>query len=564
MPGNYPKLFLRQVPDTSPPQFQITNGETGQPAPPAAVESPHTFPIPDAGDATLTSEMRWYLETFLKHPFDPWTQKAERFERALKRWGTRAFKALFDNLDAGHWIPHEADAVLDFTITCDEPALLAWPWEALHFPKLGFLGHRARIQRRLSKDVPDPPELPALPKDTIRILLVTARPYENDVDYRSISRPLVDLIRDQQLPAEVHVLRPPTFDGLKAHLREHPDEYHILHFDGHGGYGLGAPENPGADGGDASIYLKGHEGRLLFEKLDGKPDDIRAETLAAGLKGCHIPYVVLNACRSGAIDEHAHQGSAFASVAGALVSAGFRGVLAMSHNLTVTGADQFLPAFYAELFQSGNLLEAARAGRLKMFERPQRSAWNPKAELQDWLLPVVYQQRDDFDLGFVSNPAPPKTERAFELPEEARIRETFTFRGRDAAIHALERRLGKKTPAILIHGLGGIGKTTLARHFLRWLHETGGLDQPPIWINFEGVQPASAGVWALNQIGRPLMGDGFDANKPEHREALTQQLLALDKPLLIVWDNFESISQLANHDGERMSTSVEAGRPETD
>jgi hypothetical protein len=73
---------------------------------------------------------------------------------------------------------------------------------------------------------------------SIHILLITARPYEGDVRYRALSRPLVELIEKQLLPAQVTALRPPTFDTLRAHLRERPAYYHIVHFDGHGGYGL--------------------------------------------------------------------------------------------------------------------------------------------------------------------------------------------------------------------------------------------------------------------------------------------------------------------------------------
>ena len=68
----------------------------------------------------------------------------------------------------------------DILISCDDPELLAWPWEALHDPALGFFGHRARIQRRLSKDMPDPPKLPALPQDRIRNqICIASKPLYN-------------------------------------------------------------------------------------------------------------------------------------------------------------------------------------------------------------------------------------------------------------------------------------------------------------------------------------------------------------------------------------------------
>ncbi len=67
------------------------------------------------------------------------------------------------------------------------------------------------------------------------ILLITARPYEADVGFRALSRPLLDLIAQDNLPVSVEMLRPPTFEQLRAFLHARPSHYHIVHFDGHGG-----------------------------------------------------------------------------------------------------------------------------------------------------------------------------------------------------------------------------------------------------------------------------------------------------------------------------------------
>jgi tetratricopeptide (TPR) repeat protein len=520
------KLGISQVPGVQPAQFIARNRDTEQSAPPAVVPSPYDWPVPGAGTEPLMTQLRWYFETFLGYPFEPYITRAAEIEDALKAWGTATFKALFNNLEAGQWLPRQAGAVLDILISCDEPELLAWPWEALHDPVLGYFGHRARIQRRLSLEAPEPPKLPALPKDCIHVLLITARPFEHDVSYRSVSRPLVELIRREQLPASVHVLRPPTFDNLLRDLNERPGFYHILHFDGHGGYGTRAPEL-------VSGHFRGHEGRLMFETDTGQPDEVTADRLATMLAGCRVPFVVLNACRSAQLDAQAAEGRAFASVAGALVHAGFRGVLGMAYNLTVRGAQQFLPAFYQHLFKQGNLLEAAREGRLRMFDQASRSAWNPKVTLQDWLLPVVYQQREDFGLGFAQQAAPPAD--AVPLPEAATVAETLAFVGRDAAIQALERELRAPAAGVLVHGLGGVGKTTLARHFLQWLRDTGGLTHPPLWFGFDDIRSAE---FVFNQTGRALFGAQFDSAQPQHYAALVKALR--EKPLLLVWDNFES------------------------
>ena len=62
------------------------------------------------------------------------------------------------------------------------------------------------------------------------------------------------------------VRRPPTFDRLRGHLRERPDTYHILHFDGHGAYGVAVP---GGDPPSAHRMQAPPQGHLAFETDDG-------------------------------------------------------------------------------------------------------------------------------------------------------------------------------------------------------------------------------------------------------------------------------------------------------
>ncbi len=242
-------LQIKQVPGVDPPKFQVLRPPDGKTGEPAEVPSPAGFPVEGRPDSDLMKELRWYLEVFLDYPFSPETEHAERVRDALRSWGRQAFDALF----AGRANSRMFDAAsgdyaqLHLQIWSDDPQVLAWPWEALCDSEAGVLAHTCQIERRLSKDVRDPQPLSAkLPSDRVNILLVTARPYKNDVHYRSISRPLVELIEKHKLPAHVDVLRPPTFDQLREHLRRHPGHYHILHFDGHGSYRNAAPAGPPA------------------------------------------------------------------------------------------------------------------------------------------------------------------------------------------------------------------------------------------------------------------------------------------------------------------------------
>ena len=526
-------LIIRHLPGSDPAAFQVTRLPDGKTTEPASPLAPAGFPVGGRPDSGLTLELQWYLETFLDYPFPPETDHAERVLQTLKQWGEQTFDALFGSRAAGRMF--DAATAEDYTrlhvqISSDNARVLAWPWEALRDPELGYLAHTCQIERRLNK-LRDPQPLPAsLPLNRVNILLVVTRPYRRDVGYRSIARPLVELVERQKLPAYVHLLRPPTFDQLREHLRERPGYYHILHFDGHGAYSSASPsDSPG-------YVLSAPEGKLVFEKDDGEPDYITAEQLSTLLHECSVPGVVLNACQAAMLDERAED--PFASVAAALLRAGMRSVVAMAYSLYVSGAQQFLPAFYGRLFETASVAEAVRAGRQQMRAHPDRVCARGKFPLHDWLLPVLYEQ-DPLDFSFAVDARESFEPRPSLLPEELKREQSpYGFIGRDGPLLELERAMRRAPAGILIQGLGGVGKTTLARGFLKWLDSTEGLGEGCFWFSFREIHSAE---YVLNRLGEAICGPQFaTAGTEDKLNALGQALR--ERRFLIVWDNFESAS----------------------
>ena len=115
-------------------------------------------------------------------------------------------------------------------------------WEALRDPELdGPLAVRVPVTRRVAL-LPSKFELPS-GQPTLNILLVTARPFgRGDVGYRTISRPLLDALRQASVPVTVDLVRPGTWEALRDHLREARERqggsgwYQVAHFDLHGGF----------------------------------------------------------------------------------------------------------------------------------------------------------------------------------------------------------------------------------------------------------------------------------------------------------------------------------------
>ena len=489
-------LAVRHIPGSDPSSFQVVRLRDGKTTEPASPPSPFGYPVEGRSNSNLVRELRWYLEDFLEYPFPPETDRADQVLIALKGWGEETFAVLFGQRSAGRMFDAAtADqySLLHLQISSDEPRILAWPWEAIRDPEIGPLAQTCQIERRLNK-VRDPQLLASLPTDKVNILLVVSRPYgEQDVTFRSVARPLVELIKKNKLAAQVEVLRPPTFDRLRSRLRELPGHYHILHFDGHGSY------SATTNGTIPGYKLQGSEGNLVFETEAGKPDPIVGEKLSSLLREFVVPGVVLNACQSGMIDENATD--PFASVAAALLRSGIRSVVAMAYSLYVSGAQQFLPAFYGRLFEEGSMAQAVRAGRQQMWTHPERICVRGNFPLQDWLLPVLYQQ-DPIDFAFAKESGQPLISQSSRLPNELRAEQNpYGFIGRDSALLELERAMRRSPPGILIQGLGGIGKTTLARGFIQWLDSTGGLGEGCIWFDFREIRGAE---YVFNHLGKTL------------------------------------------------------------
>jgi len=519
-PAPITALSIEHLANSTPPSFKLTRAD-GKSLLPVSLPSPYESKVAGQPNSHLMRELRWYLEKFLDYPFPPETIHADHVLAALKLWGAQTFNALFDRRDAADWLTHSA--ILQ--IRSDDPHVLSFPWEALFDPLAGsYLAQHHRVERRLNR-LPDPPPLANLPRDRVNILLVVARPYAADVRYRSIARPLIELIQKQDLPAHVDVLRPPTFDQLREHLNQHPGYYHVLHFDGHGSYG----ENAGQY---SPHQFRARQGCLVFENANGEADPKSAADLSTLLHDHAVPAVVLNACQSATLDDKAED--AFATVATALLQSGMRSVVAMAYSLYVSGAQVFLPAFYRRLFEAGSIAEAVRAGRQQMLSNKNRVSSRGPFELEDWILPALYQQSPlDFDFAAQAKLEP----RESHLPPEVRDhRDEYGFIGRDGPILEMERALHRNAPCILLQGLGGIGKTTLARGFLRWLDETGGLDAA-LWFDFRDIRSAE---YVINQTGAALYGENFTI-APNKLELLTTALKKYR--VIIVWDNFESAGE---------------------
>ena len=99
-----------------------------------------------------------------------------------------------------------------------------------------------------------------------------------------------------------------------------------------------------------------------------------------------------------------------------------------------------------------------------------RAYFDQKIDLEDWLLPVVYQNQPqhltprDFTTQRRERLFEHKAEETRYAPPEPR----YGFVGRDLDILQIEKRLLTKRNILLVRGMGGAGKTTLLQHLASW------------------------------------------------------------------------------------------------
>jgi tetratricopeptide (TPR) repeat protein len=112
----------------------------------------------------------------------------------------------------------------------------------------------------------------------------------------------------------------------------------------------------------------------------------------------------------------------------------------------------------------------------------------------------------------------------------------YNFHGRARELYALERAF-RTDRAILLHAMGGMGKTALAREAGDWLTRTGFFPDGACFLSFE--QPVTAERIA-QVLGSYLEGHGFEALSQDEQLARARQLFQSHK-VLMAWDNFESL-----------------------
>jgi tetratricopeptide (TPR) repeat protein len=523
------------------------------------VHSAHTWRFIAPLGPIEAEELRWYLEKYAIWPSRYFRDRARKVEENLAKWGQLLHQAAMPSAHTTNvmnaWAKIDKHAGRRFSVHVDTAPeadapeadikaaqeagteLLKAPWELLH-DGVSYLFQGAtptRVRRRLPNTRALEVPVVATP---IRILLVTARPEDDAcsyIDHRASALPLIEAMESLPGLVNTHVLSPPTLPRLRAELdraRENHTPYHVIHFDGHGVYntqiGLGGlcfelPEDTG------KLEKRRH---ITIYTKDSTDYGIGLESL---LRDHRIPLVFLEACQTAQAEK------ASESIASELLKLGVASVIAMSHSVLVETARRFVEAFYQALAAGNRVGDAMLAGQRQLKDDTFRGRIFGAGELrlEDWFVPVLFQEKDDPQL-FSGTPAR-QTLADFQTALRARLGELppvpeTGFIGRSRELLALQRLLRHERYAAL-RGQGGEGKTALAAEFARWMVRSHQIHRAA----FVSVETHSNHRAVVDTLGRQLIGKDFSATG-DLEEAIQQVERALrEQATLLVIDNMESI-----------------------
>ena len=467
--------------------------------------------------------------------------------------------------------------VLELGLEVAEPGLTDLPWEALEVPEASgeiaeaggspLVLHRNVALYRLVGGLGTAPAHKV--RGPLRLLVAIASPETAEaelLDYEAELARIVAAVEPARTRghggAYVRVLNEGSLAAIHAALSQDPEGFHVLHLSCHA-----------------------RPGELLLETADGHPDLVTARRLLEeGVPaGADLPMVVLSGCSTGlaARQERLHPGAAaqappasaaadpdgqrfkqddedgggeavLGSFAADLVAAGVPVVLAMQAPVTDRYATTLAAEFYRRLATGATpdpLLALAEARRAAERDRQNLPPGSPLRGPAEWATPALTTRALRLPLFNRREPfGPVQPPQAPVLAEGVVVREVGDFVGRRRETRQARRVLGGDKAGLVLHGIGGVGKSTLAAEVLRTLGDETGLvvsragpvsvDDVLGEIGSRLGQAATAAEGGESLAQAALYLRAADQEWTERVRLLAEQILPAI-PMTVLLDNFE-------------------------
>ena len=401
-------------------------------------------------------------------------------------------------------------------IASDRPAVLNLPWELLRPPGGEAIGADARWSlRRLpwAERQLDRVEA-ALPAGPLRVLHMVAAPQDQeDLDFereeelllRALGAQVVfdtgDLGSFEELGQRINAFRP-----------------HIVHLTGHG-----------AAGETSATFA--------FEDERGRTDARSAAELGQLFAGSDVQCAFLSACQAGRAPER----TALGGLAQGLLEAGVPLVIGWTASVLDDVAIDVAAGFYNAIASGQGTVDRS----LVIARQKARKACDLRGD-PSWSLPVLYASTTQAKLFDPMRAEPSPRPSLVQQPLPGMV-EGYTphFIGRRRELQRLLPGLRtNELQVVMLTGLGGAGKSTLATQLARKLEADGFV---PLAISSSSIAPLSA-EQLLQVCGDVFLTSGQDEVYARLQNAalpvdarLRQVVAGLNRGrFVLVLDNFES------------------------
>jgi tetratricopeptide (TPR) repeat protein len=356
-------------------------------------------------------------------------QEREQLDAYARAAGRALYNLLFDD---------ESKAALDravasgliptIIIVSDDEGVLAIPWELLHDGER-FLVRDGAIDLVRTTRSGSFASLPAAPTEPLRLLVSVAAPREHELNYEEesyrISRILAD--RCDMMTSELGTVD----DLIRTSAASRPSG---VHFSGHGA--------PGA---------------LVFETDENDPEAVPIARLVQRLRtetpGGLPRFFYLGCCHGNT--------EAPAISAAHLHAEGIPEVVAYSGPIVEHLETRAEQAMYVAIAAGETTRFAVRQARLAMIDES-KDARHPFA----WSQLVLYRRGPEHPLSpsVVTTDAREPVSALIRTFQDAGNRRMLRsgFIGRRTELHTIRRRFREGSRVFVFHGMGGLGKTTLA------------------------------------------------------------------------------------------------------
>jgi tetratricopeptide (TPR) repeat protein/TusA-related sulfurtransferase len=317
--------------------------------------------------------------------------------------------------------------------------IAALPWEFLHDGKDFLVTNRTTLISRLPPGV-SRGKFDHL-KSMLRMLVVISMPDDPEIsplntelEQEVIIEAVDKLNREHKM--KVDFTDDASFETIESYLNE--KEYHIVHFASHGKYD--------------EIKDRGY---LILEDEEGNAKEVDNGKITDLLAGKGIRTVVLSACQSGKVSNK----QAYADLASILAKKNIPAVVAMQYSIIDLSATKLASTFYQAIANGKAVDIALTDARISMKN-------SDKSNGVDFATPVLYLSDPEcIMVGEIKPTLSEDSSKKLEILGDLQILRKG-FIGRRKELRVMQKALLEdKKRAVIIYGIGGMGKTVLATRF---------------------------------------------------------------------------------------------------